>query len=94
MATTTLKASLTIEVERVRSQIVTASGTKRGNSSQFAMSGKVRRYLRSQTVISNGKGGRRYTPCAFNEHGVAMLSGILRSQRAVEVKVINLVGMR
>ena len=94
MATSKLKASLTIELERVRSQTVTASGAKGGNSSRFAMSGKEGGHLRSQTVISNGKGGRRYTPCVFNEHGVAMLSGILRSQRAVEVKVINLVGMR
>ena len=40
--------------------------------------------LRSQTVISNvGRGGRRYLPYAFTEHGVAMLSSVLRSQRAI-----------
>src|SRR6478609_3749655 len=36
--------------------------------------------LRSQIVTSNeGRGGRRYTPYVFTEQGVAMLSGVLRS---------------
>jgi hypothetical protein len=44
--------------------------------------------LRSQTVISNvGRGGRRYLPYAFTEQGVAMLSSVLRSQRAIRVNV-------
>ena len=42
--------------------------------------------LRSQTGISSW-GGRRYTPYAFTEQGVAMLSGILRSKTAVQVNV-------
>ena len=42
--------------------------------------------LRSQIVISKkGRGGRRYRPYAFTEQGVAMLSSVLRSARAVEV---------
>jgi hypothetical protein len=32
-------------------------------------------------------GGRRYLPYAFTERGVAMLSGVLRSKRAVQVNV-------
>src|SRR5437868_3093898 len=44
--------------------------------------------LRSQIVISKkGRGGRRYRPYAFTEQGVAMLSSVLRSKRAVEVNV-------
>jgi hypothetical protein len=43
--------------------------------------------LRSQTVMSNAWGGRRIPPYAFNEQGVAMLSSVLRSPRAVEVNV-------
>lgn len=61
------------EWERVRSQTV--------------MSSKEGEPLRSQTVISKGKGGRRYIPYAFTEQGVAMLSSVLRSQRAVEVNI-------
>jgi hypothetical protein len=44
--------------------------------------------LRSQFVTSNsGRGGRRYQPLAFTEQGVAMLSGVLRSPRAVQVNI-------
>lgn len=42
--------------------------------------------LRSRTVISSW-GGRRYPPYAFTEQGVAMLSSVLRSKRAVQVNV-------
>jgi hypothetical protein len=42
--------------------------------------------LRSQIVIS-GWGGRRYPPYAFTEHGVAMLSSVLKSKKAVQVSI-------
>jgi hypothetical protein len=44
--------------------------------------------LRSQSGISNAThGGRRYLPYAFTEQGVAMLSSVLRSERAVHVNI-------
>ena len=44
--------------------------------------------LRYQNGISNaGRGGRRYLPYAFTEQGVAMLSSVLRSGRAVQVNI-------
>jgi ORF6N domain. len=44
--------------------------------------------LRSQTATSDaGRGGRRYAPYVFTEQGVAMLSGVLRSKRAVAVNI-------
>jgi hypothetical protein len=44
--------------------------------------------LRSQFATSNdGRGGRRYAPYVFTEQGVAMLSGVLRSDRAIAVNV-------
>jgi hypothetical protein len=47
--------------------------------------------LRSRTVISNasgtGRGGRRTAPYAFTEQGVAMLSSVLSSERAVAVNI-------
>jgi hypothetical protein len=43
--------------------------------------------LRSQTVISNRRGGRRYTPYMFTEQGVAMLSSVLNSDRAIQVNI-------
>jgi len=43
--------------------------------------------LRSQIVISKGKGGRRYLPYVFSEQGVAMLSSVLKSKRAIEANI-------
>jgi len=42
--------------------------------------------LRSQIVTSSW-GGRRYNPYVFTEQGVAMLSSVLKSKRAVEVNI-------
>lgn len=55
----------------------------------FQLTDQEEDFLRSQNVISNapGRGGRRYPPYAFTEQGVAMLSSVLRSQRAVKVNV-------
>ncbi len=43
--------------------------------------------LRSQSVTSSDWGGRRYPPYAFTEQGVAMLSSVLRSRRAIQVNI-------
>jgi hypothetical protein len=43
--------------------------------------------LRSQFGTSKGRGGRRYLPHVFTEQGVAMLSSVLHSERAVQVNV-------
>ena len=43
--------------------------------------------LISQSVISRW-GGRRHLPYAFTEHGVAMLSSVLRSPRAVQMNIM------
>ena len=44
--------------------------------------------LRSQIAISKkGRGGRRYAPFAFTEHGVLMLSSVLNSERAIQVNI-------
>ena len=44
--------------------------------------------LRSQLATSNLPGGRRYLPYAFTEHGVAMLSSVLRSRRAIQMNIL------
>ncbi|RLA64182.1 MAG: ORF6N domain-containing protein [Epsilonproteobacteria bacterium] len=43
--------------------------------------------LKSQFVTSSLHGGRRKLPLAFTESGVAMLSGILNSDRAISVNI-------
>lgn len=47
---------------------------------------KNKRNLKSQIVISNW-GGRRKIPYVFTEQGVAMLSSVLKSERAIEVNI-------
>jgi len=49
--------------------------------SQFATSN-----LRSQ-IVTSSRGGRRYLPYVFTEQGVAMLSSVLKSPRAIMVNV-------
>lgn len=45
--------------------------------------------LRFQFETSKGgRGGRRYLPYAFTEHGVAMLSSVLRSKRAAQMNIL------
>jgi hypothetical protein len=45
--------------------------------------------LRLQIATSKiGHGGRRYLPYAFTEHGVAMLSSVLSSKRAVQMNIV------
>ena len=54
----------------------------------FQLTPEEHRALRFQFGTSNeGRGGRRYLPYAFTEQGVAMLSSVLRSKRAVEVNI-------
>ena len=43
--------------------------------------------LKSQFAISSSWGGRRSPPYAFTEQGVAMLSSVLKSKRAVQVNI-------
>src|SRR5436305_12469010 len=49
----------------------------------FQVTAEELRNLKSQIVISSW-GGRRHLPYAFTEQGVAMLSSVLNSERAVK----------
>jgi hypothetical protein len=52
----------------------------------FQLSDEEWRSLRLQIETSK-RGGRRYSPYAFTEQGVAMLSGLLNSDIAIEVNI-------
>jgi len=52
----------------------------------FSLTRKEAENLKSQIVTSTW-GGRRKLPSAFTEHGVAMLAGVLRSDRAVQMSI-------
>ena len=53
----------------------------------FQLTEDEHRILKSQIVTSSWGGARRALPYAFTEQGVAMLSSVLRSKRAVQVNV-------
>lgn len=61
----------------------------------FQLTPEEHETLRSQFATSNipaaekdSRGGRRYLPYAFTEHGVVMLSSVLNSERAVEMSIL------
>jgi hypothetical protein len=54
-------------------------------SASFAKEFAVLRYQFGTS--KKGRGGRRYRPYAFTEQGVAMLSTVLNSERAIQVNL-------
>jgi len=69
-------------------QQVQRNGERFPSDFMFQLTPEEADSLRSQIVTSNrGRGGPRYLPYAFTEQGVAMLSGVLKSRRAVLVNV-------
>ena len=90
------------EWETLRSQNATSNYASLTNRSQFATGLNVSAYsrsqnatlksstgsnLRSQIVTSKGRGGRRYLPHAFTEHGAIMAANVLNSKQAVQMSV-------
>jgi hypothetical protein len=54
----------------------------------FQLTAEEVRSLRSQFATSKqGRGGRRYAPLVFTEQGIAMLSTVLNSERAIQVNI-------
>jgi phage regulator Rha-like protein len=54
----------------------------------FQLKAREQEVLRSQIVISKKRrGGRRYLPFAFTEHGAIMAATVLNSERAVQMSV-------
>jgi hypothetical protein len=67
-------------------QAVKRNKTRFPDDFMFQLSENEFQILRSQIVTSSW-GGRRYAPYAFTEQGVAMLSSVLQSERAVYVNI-------
>jgi len=69
-------------------QAVTRHQERFPNDFMFQLERQEFRNLMSQSVISSGvHGGRRKMPFAFTEQGVAMLSSVLNSSKAIEVNI-------
>ncbi len=71
---------------RVLVQAVLRNKERFPSDFMFQLNDTEFRNLRSQFVISRW-GGRRYRPYVFTEQGVAMLSSVLRSSRAISVNI-------
>ena len=74
---------------RVLVQAVKRNGDRFPADFAFQLTEQEFTNLRSQIVISKtaGAGGRRYRPWVFTEQGVAMLSSVLHSDRAISVNI-------
>jgi ORF6N domain len=73
---------------RVLVQAVKRNAQRFPDDFMFQLSAEEFTALRSQSVMSNiGRGGRRTAPYAFTEQGVAMLSTVLVSPRAIAVNI-------
>ena len=77
------------EVEtRILNRGVKRNLTRFPEDFMFQLSAEEAAGLRSQIGTSKkDRGGRRYLPYAFTEQGVAMLSSVLRSPRAIQVNI-------
>ncbi len=71
---------------KVLLQAVKRNASRFPEDFMFELNERESARLRSQIVTSN-RGGRRYPPRAFTEQGVAMLSSVLRSERAIQVNI-------
>ena len=73
---------------KVLNQAVKRNLTRFPDDFMFQVDSNELAILRSQSVTSSSKwGGRRLRPYVFTEQGVAMLSSVLHSQRAVRVNI-------
>ncbi len=73
-------------MQSLRSTSIHAASRSRTDF-MFQLNAKEYQSLKSQIVISSWGGARRARPYAFTEQGVAMLSSVLRSKRAIQVNV-------
>jgi len=82
-----LAALYGVEV-RALNQAVKRNAERFPSDFVFQLSEEESGILRSQTVISKiNRGGRRYRPYAFTEHGAVMAASVLNSPRAVEMSI-------
>ena len=74
-----------VETKRLK-ESVKRNITRFPSDFMFTLTQKEFQGLRSQFATSN-RGGTRYLPSAFTEQGVAMLSSILNSEKAIDVNI-------
>jgi len=81
-------ASLYNVETRVLVQAVKRNSKRFPSDFMFQLADEEWAALRSQFVTSKGRGGRRYAPYVFTEHGALMLSSVLNSETAADVGIL------
>ena len=72
---------------KVLNQAVKRNKSRFPRDFMFQLTGQEAATLRSQIVTSRDRGGRQYSPYVFTEQGVAMLSSVLHSERAIQLNI-------
>lgn len=74
---------------KVLNQSVRRNIARFPNDFMFQLTEIEAQFLRSQIVTSktDPRGGRQYMSFAFTELGIAMLSGVLKSEQAIQVNI-------
>jgi hypothetical protein len=72
---------------KVLNQAVKRNKSRFPRDFMFQLAGPEAATLRSQFVTSRDRGGRQYSPYVFTEQGVAMLSSVLHSERAIQLNI-------
>jgi len=86
MLSTTLAELYDVEV-RALVQAVKRNIERFPEDFMFQLTDREFKNLKSQIVISSWGGARRAKPYAFTEQGIAMLSSVLKSKRAIQVNI-------
>ena len=74
-----------VEWELLRAQVLT--GTKDLVLRSQIVTSKKSGNIDPSSLILKGSGGARYLPYAFTEQGIAMLSGVLNSEKAINMNI-------
>ena len=72
---------------KILNQTMKRNRTRFPKSFMFQLTEEEFNGLRSQFVTSKKRGGRRYLPYVFTEHGTVMLSSVLNSDIAIQVNI-------
>jgi len=75
-----------VTVKRLNEQIK-RNATRFPKDFMFQLTEEEAHALRSQLATSNTRGGRRYLPYAFTEHGAIMAASVLNSRKAVQMSL-------
>ena len=82
-----LAALYGVETKRLNEQ-VRRNLNRFSDAFMFQLNDEETAALRSQIATSKARGGRRYNPYVFTEHGAVMLASVLNSERAVAMSLL------